>query len=326
MANPGQSNVTGLNGSKTVSPADCSDRFHDGIDNGEFTIQTEVSYVLAVIVNSITCPFTIFLNALTITAVIKRISLQSNPNILLACLAATDLLCGLVGQPTFILWKTFQLNGIHNNCMVRKIHNWVFALLSLQSVLHVSLVTGERLIAIKCSLRYVEIVNSKNIMAAVMISWVLGLFVQAGVIMSFDSAVSRYFGFLIAFVLTTCILFIISSYAVIFPEIIRHRKIIREQQQSGYEVELRRNGEDQKALRTTLFVTGTLLLSFTPMALTLLLKPKTGYDGIHDVLLPWARTAAMLNSLLNPLIYCWRQDPLRAFFFSILPCTNVPNA
>lgn len=75
MANPGQSNATGLNGSKTVSPADCSDRFHEGIDNGEFTIQTEVSYVLAIIVNSITCPFTIFLNALTITAVIKRISL-----------------------------------------------------------------------------------------------------------------------------------------------------------------------------------------------------------------------------------------------------------
>lgn len=324
MANPGQSKATGLNGSKTVtvSPADCFDRFHDGIDNGEFTILTEVSYVLAVIVNSITCPFTILLNALTITAVIKRISLQSNPNILLACLAATDLLCGLVGQPTFILWKTFQLNGIHNNCMVRKIHNWVFALLSLQSVLHVSLVTGERLIAVKFSLRYVEIVHFKNIMAAVMISWVFGFFVQAGVIMSFDSPVSRYFGFLVAFVLTTCILFIISSYAVIFPEIIRHRKMIREQQQ----VELRRNGEDQKALRTTLFVAGTLLLSFTPMALTLLLKPKTGYDGIHDVLLPWARTAVMLISLLNPLIYCWRQKQLRAFFFSILPCTNVPNA
>lgn len=131
--------------------------------------------------------------------------------------------------------------------MVRKIHNWVFALLSLQSVLHVSLVTGERLIAIKFSLRYVEIVNSKNIMAAVMISWVFGFFVQAGVFMSFDSAVSRYFGFLVAFVLTTCILFIISSYAVIFPEIIRHRKMIREQQQSGYEVELRRNREDHKA-------------------------------------------------------------------------------
>lgn len=324
MANPRQSNATDLNDSKTISPADCFDRFHDGIDNGDFTILTEVSYVLAVIFNSITCPFTILLNALTITAMIKKTSLQSNPNILLACLAATDLLCGLAGQPTFILWKTFQLNGIHNNCMVRQIHNWVFALLSLQSVLHVSLVTGERLIAIKFSLRYVGIVNSKNILAAVMISWLFGLFVQAGVIMSSDSAVSQYFGFLIASALIICILFIISSYAIIFPEIIRHHKMIKEQQQSRYELE-RRNRED-KALRTTLLVNGALLLSFTPMALTLLFKPKTGYDGIHDLLLPWARTAAMLNSLLNPLIYCWRQDPLRAFFFSTLPCTNVSNA
>ena len=54
----------------------------------------EVS-IITVIINSITCPLTVVINLLVILAVKRRRRLQSNTNILLACLAVTDAVTGL---------------------------------------------------------------------------------------------------------------------------------------------------------------------------------------------------------------------------------------
>lgn len=67
----------------------------------------EVSYIITIIINSITFPFTIFLNVLVIMAVKTRPRLRTNSNILLACLAVTDALASVLGQPSYILWKIF---------------------------------------------------------------------------------------------------------------------------------------------------------------------------------------------------------------------------
>ena len=202
--------------SKAVSQTDCDDRYHNGIDNSEFTALTEASYVIAIIFNSISCPFTVLLNLLVILAVKRKTGLQTNVNILLACLAVTDLFCGLVVQPSFILWKAFQLNGLHNNCTLKRIHNLMFGLGSLLSVLHISLVTGERLIAIKYSLRYLTIVTPKKILVAVITIWVFCLLVQTGLLISFQTVVNWYISFFMAFVLLVCIFFLYSFPTLFF--------------------------------------------------------------------------------------------------------------
>ena len=69
----------------------------------------EVSNILSIIINSITCPFTVLLNVLVIMAVKRRPRLESNTNILLACLAVTDALTGLTTQPSFITWKMLEV-------------------------------------------------------------------------------------------------------------------------------------------------------------------------------------------------------------------------
>ena len=108
MANIKQKKTADLPSSSTKSQSTCLDRFHDGVKNGELTTVTEASFVLAIIVNSIACLGTVILNALVILAVKRRPRLQSNTNILLACLAGTDLLCGLAVQPSFVTWKAFS--------------------------------------------------------------------------------------------------------------------------------------------------------------------------------------------------------------------------
>ena len=66
--------------------------------------QEQMCLIINIILNIITCPFTVLLNALVIIAVKTRPTLQSNANILLACLAATDAVSGVLAQPSFILY------------------------------------------------------------------------------------------------------------------------------------------------------------------------------------------------------------------------------
>ena len=68
----------------------------------------QITYIITIIINIVTSPLTVLLNVLVIMAVIRRPRLQSYPNILLACLAATDVLTGLISQPSFILFGTFH--------------------------------------------------------------------------------------------------------------------------------------------------------------------------------------------------------------------------
>jgi len=54
----------------------------------------------------------IVMNVLVIMAVKKRPSLQSKYNILLACLAGTDLLLGATLQPSYIVGQIYVIKGI----------------------------------------------------------------------------------------------------------------------------------------------------------------------------------------------------------------------
>ena len=124
--------------------------------------------VFILITGFITCPFMVLFHVMVIMAVKRRQRLQTNSNILLACLAATDALTGLITQPAFILWKTFGLTGGEDHIRAsRLIYFAAMQALSACSYLHLMLVTGERLVAIKFTMRYPFIVTKKTIKVAV---------------------------------------------------------------------------------------------------------------------------------------------------------------
>jgi len=75
----------------------------------------------------------------------------------------------------------------------------------------------------------------------------------------------------------------------------------------------------EQALKTTVFVVGAVMLCLLPATgylLSVLLGQNTLWrSGWFPALAPCIRTCGMLNSLLNPLIYCWRQQEMRKFVF-----------
>ena len=230
----------------------------------------EVTIIINITINGITCPLTVLFNVLVIMAIKRRPGLQTNTNILLACLAATDVFIGLTAQPSYILYETLKLLGESTKSIAADVHNIFLRFLSICSLPHLVLVTGERLIAIKFTMRYTYLVTKRNMKLAVFTLWVFLTLWEAFLRLITDKAVlvKLRLRFLIAFVMTFCVLFISSAYAILYRETLRHRKMIKTQQLSQEEVV--RFLKESKVLKTTVFLVGVVVLCFVPAIFCLL--------------------------------------------------------
>lgn len=120
--------------------------------------------------------------------------------------------------------------------------------------------------------------------------------------------------FCIAPVLVSCIVFVALAYVVLYRETLRHRKRIKTRQLPQEEVE--RFTKENKALKTTVFVIGAIVVCFLPAGFSIILHIYGVFQGnAYVTLTSWIRTSAMYNSLVNPLIYCWRQKEMRKAIF-----------
>ena len=301
-----------------VSSSNLTSKFSNTIVDQELSSLAKASYIISIIFNSITCPFTVLLNVLVILAVKSRPRLQSKPNILLACLAVTDAMNGLSAQPAFILATTLKLLRMTSYLRISVYYqNFASRVLYVCSALHLMLVTLERLVAIKFTMRYPYVVTNRNIKVAVIAFWIVCLcFEQAALITDQTIFTNAFTGL----VLTSCVLFILVSYVILYRETRRHENKIKTGQLPQEEKE--RFLRDRKALKTTVYVVGAVLLCLTPAAAWLLVSSflrvvaeelwaQMTHDQLRKTIGPTVRTFVYLNSLINPLIYCWRQKEMR---------------
>lgn len=97
------------------------------------------------IVNLLSFPFTILLNALVIIVVAIQRRLRSTTNVGLACLALTDMMVGLTVQPLRII-----LGGKNRSefCIVSEIQRKLFGTFWIASLFHLVLISGERYLTV----------------------------------------------------------------------------------------------------------------------------------------------------------------------------------
>ena len=290
------------------------------MDDENKTALVDISLIVNIIISSITCPVTVLLNVLVIMAVKRRPRLRSNANILLACLAATDALTGLIVQPAFLTELVLMFLGKDN--LASTIRSYAVSFLHAMivcSCLQLVLVTCERLLAIKFTMHYPYVVKTQNIKVAVMLCWIFSFAPEVLKQMSAAKTISLS---LISLVLISCVLFIAIAYVVLYQETRRHQKIIKTQQLPQEEVE--QFFKESKALKTTVYVVGAVVLCLLPSAFFLFLLAL----GVHvpsRSVKSWMKTCLMSNSLLNPLIYCWRQKEMRKFVFRFLAQAVHPS-
>jgi len=103
----------------------------------------------------------VLLNALVIFAVKTKRSLQSNSNILLACLAGSDLFTGMVGLPVAVAVNVKRAFAIEPFCALEAVHFITLYGPSYVSMDHLVVISVDRYIAIKDALRYRVIVTKQ---------------------------------------------------------------------------------------------------------------------------------------------------------------------
>ncbi|XP_074612267.1 lysophosphatidic acid receptor 3-like [Acropora palmata] len=266
-----------------------------------------VALVIQMIITTTACPFTILLNILVILAVKKTPRLQSKANILLACLAATDAFIGLTAQPSSILVELFRLIDMKSLALIIRdyIHSGALLAGIANSLLHLMLVTFERLVAIKFTTHHPFLMTEKNIKVSVAIFWIIALCIWA-----LRCAAPFAMVFTVGPLVPSCIIFIAISYVILYRETLRHRKRIKTEQIAQQEVEMFL--KENKALKTTVYVVGSLVLCFIPSSIVFLSYVVEGLSLKNSVyFVSFSRVLMMLNSLLNPLIYFWRDKEMR---------------
>ena len=276
---------------------------------------------------------TIMLNALVILAVATRQRLKTTSNKLLACLAGTDLLTGLVVQPIAIAVDMKRILGVGPFCVLEKLYQVALSTAGLASSSHLFLISIDRYIAIKHPLRYQEIVTGRRVKRGVLLAWAIAVcFMTQDYVSAFILSDSKFYpayynaiDVTLLLIFLTYIAVIIYSNCYMLLETRRQRKRLRTEQLPNEEA--KRIRKDGKAANTLSLVVGALTLTHAPSMITGLVQviDSPVENRFEPVLWSWLLTFYLFNSLFNPVIYCWRHTKLRHACLEILHCRQVEN-
>ena len=285
------------------------------------TDHTYRNLVASICVNSVAIIPTILLNVLAIFAVTTKRSLQSNSNILLACMAGSDLFAGMVGLSITIAVNVKRALSIEPFCALESALFLTLFGPTYISRGHLLLISVDRYIAVKDALRYQVIVTKQRIKNGVLVAWAIGVsltVMDAVLAVTVEKATKGYsvywtVGSVSASVIgLACISGICYCYVYIFSEIRRQKKRLQTEQLS--QEEGKRAKKDSKAVYTLGIILGVLIIAYMPLMILFLGSiPGINIRGTGTVLIyySWATTFLLLRSLFNPIIYCWRNESIR---------------
>ena len=303
---------------QTLIPSEDVCTMWHSIIHDDYAVIDYFSIVLATIINLLTCPFVIVLNALFITAVRTNRRLQTTHNILLACLAVTDLLVGVCAQPAFITLEIVLLNnggGLPSlPCRVFNLIQLLVLSFWVVSILHLAIISAERFVAMKYSLRYDSIITKSRLIVAVGCFWFIAAFHFVIRIMNL-----RVFKFPFVSVLLASFLTIVFCHTYVYFVCRRHMIQIKSEQVSQEATE--KFLKEKKAWKTTSVIIGGVLLCYVPgftIAIVPELFPVVLIHRLKISLRPLVLSFALLNSFLNPLIYWWRSKEIREASLQLL--------
>ena len=297
---------------------------------------TDVTYphlVAVTVTNLLAILPTFLLNALVIVAVATRHRLQSKSNVLVAGLAVTDLLNGLVNQGIEVAMELTRIFSDGPFCNLVKAS--VVAMSGFGSLGNIVLISIDRYISIKHPLRYTTIVSKRRIKAGLLLAWATELFVVIHelTLAVIDSGTDLYFLYtkvntsILSILALLALLVVGYAYGYIFSESRRQKKRLQTEQLPTEEA--KRLKKENKAVNTLTLILGTLVISYIPtIVLVFVITYSEDILELHitTVIWSWVTTFSLLASLCNPIIFFWRVKNLRHAILEILRYRQPENS
>ena len=271
--------------------------------------------IAAAIIELLSCPFIVFLNALVMVAVKTKRRLQTHCNILLASLALTDLMVGLVVQPLHVIMFIILLQGkqFDEVCEIKSAFIISFFIFSTASLFHLALISGERYLAIKYPFIHDTFVTKPRLIVASFLGWFV---LPLRLVFTHVPTISIIF-------LGAVVASIIWFQVLVYKEARRHEKHILSQQVS---LEARAKFEKEKrALKLTTVMALAMVLCYFPSFIAFIFRRKI-FSHMLDASVYFSVIPMILNSLLNPVIYTIRTKSFRIAFIELLLTKDFQRA
>ena len=272
---------------------------------GEFKPQS-ISFSAVNILFSITATLG---NSLILATLHKESSLHPPSKLLYRCLATTDLLVGLVSQP---LAATYWMSLVHEHWSLCRYAREAIVISSYVlcgvSLLTMTAISVDRLLAMLLGLRYKEIVTLRRTYIILAIFWFVSLF--AGLFLLLNYTITIWCSFIISLF---CLVTSTASYTKIFRALSHHQAQIQDHaQQQPSQPSALNMARYRKAVYSALWVQLALVVCYVPqftMQIVISLSTKQFpnffiFPGMANVLL-------FLNSTLNLFLYCWGISEVR---------------
>lgn len=255
-------------------------------------------------------------NFMVLWAIKSTPSLHTSSSVLLFGLALADFVTGVLVQPMLAIHLIGSLT-MHSPiyCITGAIAYPLATSLTFVSFSAITVISFDRYLALALHLRYAAIVTVNRVITFILLAFVIlfptSIYFWFSKVEWFNNAV-LCLGLVFAIVGIIAISF---SYVRIFA-ILRHRKQISDQN-SMVTRTLMDISKYRRSVFTILYALCTLLLSYLPCGIShaiALLSEKE----VSEFLLLVGGTMVLLNSSINPLIYCWRIKEIRRFVVSKL--------
>ena len=283
----------------------------------EHLVQFHRSALLSLcVLHFIFSPVASFGNILVIHALWKASSIPTNIKKYFLSLAFSDLAVGLFVQLMNAVVLRMVVNGGHDfNSLcptILTVFSFFFFLLACASFLNVSAIAVDRFLAISLHLRYRELVTSKRVITALISVWITsGVFAFLFVAVNNRSTIIIVISEFVGILLTTV------AYIHIYRAVRHHQDQIhcQLQQRNAQAMELLR--EKRAAFNAVHFYV-IFVACYLPNFCSAILLITDSFQ-ISFWLAMYATTfIVLLNSSLNPVVYCWRYREIRQIMKSTL--------
>ena len=269
----------------------------------------EEEKVFLAIWNILTCITAVCGNTFIIASIRRVSSLHLPSKVLLVCLALTDLCVGVITQPLYVAHILFpECHSIGLYLLIG--YNTTGFLFSGVSMLTITAISVDRLLAVTLGLRYRQVVTVWRTRTLLITFWTIN--------MAFAIMFIHYFGVILYFVIaftSLCILISTFCYVKICYALRHHQVTV---QPPAYQGEERRQRVNQlnlmrsrKTVISAMWVQATFLVCSLPLTIIMILMISGFRTATVFFIWDLATSLLFFNSSLNPFIYCWKIKQVR---------------
>ena len=253
-------------------------------------------------------------NTVILLALRHCTSLHPSSKSLFYGLAISDFVIGLFGQPLFAVYTlAIARNDARLFCSVGLTYSLTASFLALVSIWSLTVIALDRYLALILRFRYRAIVTVKRMVIVLVSGWLFVAFCTA----SRETLGIQLRQIISNFYLLFCIVSSSSFYIKTYFTLRRHK--LQMQGENSFSMAYYR-----KSLNSMFLVFCLFLVTYLPFVCALAAITALGYSSLSLLVLDITSFIGLLNSSLNPVVYCWRirdiKTEAKRVIRSVFPC------